>query len=295
MQVIILNWNSWQETLSLVKELKDITYQNLRILVLDNHSTMDNSAFYLEEAADKIGFELTLNKANLGYAGGNNVGIRFALNYCADYIWILNPDIRVESNALEKMVETMTSSDNIAATGSRICYRKDQNLIYTDGGNLSPEEGYQVTHLHHKMRLPILEDKEIYEVDYANGSSILLNSEAVKVVGNFREDFFLYFEEAEWCLRAKTQGWQILTDTRAKVYHSPSVKGPNYHFYMTRNKIWLSKLDKNRKNYRSTLYLEAGKTLIYLKKNILGTLLFRIHVLWARIRGLIMGITGKVN
>jgi GT2 family glycosyltransferase len=292
---IILNWNSFEETIALSKQLIEADYQNLRILVVDNHSTRDNSAIYLQEAASSLGFKLICNNSNLGYAGGNNIGINKALDDQSDFIWILNPDIRVESDTLKKMIETAMSSDKIAGIGSRICFRTDKNLIYSDGGILTPEEGYKVTHLHNKMRLPIKGELELQKVDYINGSSILLNAKAVHSIGKFREDFFLYFEEAEWCLRAKNAGWIMVTDTRAIVYHSPSSKGPAYHYYMTRNRIWLSKIDGNKRNYRATVAYEKDKIFTYVKDNILGTLIFRIRVCWAKINGLIRGVFSNVK
>jgi GT2 family glycosyltransferase len=292
---VILNWNSYQETLALVEQLKLVDYPHLAVIVVDNHSTLDNSAEHLQAAVAEQGFELICNDTNLGYAGGNNTGINAALERGADYVWILNPDIRVENNALEKMLETASSSQEIAATGSRICFRTDMDLIFTDGGMVFPEKGYLVKHLHNKMRLPLKDDQAVYAVDYANGSSMLLNAKALQAIGTFREDFFLYFEEAEWCLRAKKAGWQICTDARAVVYHSPSTKGANYHFYMTRNRIWLARLDKNKQNYRATVALEKDKILTFFKKDIIGSLKFRLKVGWAKLRGLYSGILGKLS
>ncbi|MEK6477773.1 glycosyltransferase family 2 protein [Catalinimonas sp. 4WD22] len=284
---VILNWNSYKETLELVEQLKSITYTNLRILVVDNHSTKDGSAEHLNNTAPDS-FELICNHDNLGYAGGNNVGINASIDRGANFVWILNPDIRINENMLNFMVSTITSSDNIAAVGSRICFRNDPQLIYTDGGIVYPERGYQVMHLHNQQRLPLREEQEIYEVDYANGSSMLLNVKTVKALGTLREEFFLYFEEAEWCLRAKKHNWRILVNTRAVAYHSPSQKGVNYHYYMSRNRIWLAKLMGKHK--RAALKLELQRTTTYFRRMILGTILHRSKILFAKFRGITHGL-----
>lgn len=289
---VVLNWNSYKETLELVEQLKSAAYTNLSILVVDNYSTKDKSAEQLKAVAPNS-FELICNSANFGYAGGNNVGINASIDRGADYVWILNPDIRVNENMLNFMISTITSSDNIAAVGSRICFRNDPQLIYTDGAKVYPELGYQVSHLHNKQRLPLPENQDIYEVDYANGSSILLNTKAVKALGTLREEFFLYFEEAEWCLRAKKHSWQILVDSRAVAYHSASQKGVNYHYYMSRNRIWLAKVMGKHKS--AALKLELHRTNTYLKKMVLGTLLHRSRILFAKLRGIIHGLFGTIK
>jgi GT2 family glycosyltransferase len=77
---------------------------------------------------------LILNGKNLGYAGGNNIGIKKALKDDADFIWLLNPGIRVEKEALPRLLETILSDKSIAAVGPRICSRLNENEIFSDGG-----------------------------------------------------------------------------------------------------------------------------------------------------------------
>src|SRR5664279_2479168 len=95
--IILLNWNGWQDTIACVESCRKLSYPNFRILIVDNGST-DNSEAILRERLPDI--ELLQTGANLGFAGGNNVGIRHALAQGADYVWLLNNDTVVDAEAL---------------------------------------------------------------------------------------------------------------------------------------------------------------------------------------------------
>jgi GT2 family glycosyltransferase len=237
--IIILNWNSSADTIRLLGTLRDQTYRSFEIIVVDNHSS-DNSVEQLAPHAGAV--TLIRNEKNLGYAGGNNVGIREAIRRQADYIWILNPDIRPAPETLSSLVNTMDHDTSIAAVGPRICSRDDPDTVYSDGGLVFPEQGYLVVHKNSGKTIHELNEPRVSLVDYANGSAILLRTRALEEIGAFREDFFLYYEETEWCLRAKRHGWTIATDHGATAYHQPSRKGLRYHFFMARNRILLAKV-----------------------------------------------------
>ncbi|HPI91499.1 MAG TPA: glycosyltransferase family 2 protein [Deltaproteobacteria bacterium] len=237
--IIILNWNSPTETTGLLDTLEAQPYEDSHTIVIDNHSTDDS----MEKLSAYRGtITLIRNEKNLGYAGGNNVGIDTAIDMQADYIWILNPDIRPTQEALSLLVETMDRDASIAAVGPRICYRDHPETVYSDGGLVYPERGFLVIHKNTGKTIQELNEPVISSVDYANGSAILLRSKALEKIGTFREDFFLYYEETEWCLRAKRQGWKVCINHDATVYHQSSRKGIRYHYFMARNRILLARV-----------------------------------------------------
>ncbi len=259
--IIILNWNSSADTIQLLGTLRDQTYRSFETIVVDNHSR-DNS---IEELAPYEGtVTLIRNRKNLGYAGGNNVGIDQAIRRQADYIWILNPDIRPKPEALSLLVDTMDRDTSIAAVGPRICYRDNPDTVYSDGGLVFPEQGYLVVHKNSGKTIHELNEPRVSLVDYANGSAILLRTRALEEIGTFREDFFLYYEETEWCLRAKRHGRTIATDHGATVYHQPSRKGFRYHFFMARNRILLAKV--RRQYLMQTCRLELSLLRRYFRR-----------------------------
>ncbi|MBK6903850.1 MAG: glycosyltransferase family 2 protein [Saprospirales bacterium] len=129
--------------------------------------------------------DLILNQKNLGYAGGNNVGIKIAIKNGADFIFIVNPDIRLENNTIPMLVEWMESNPRLASVGPRICFRDNPELIYSDGGIVEPERGYATWHLHFGKKIGEVQSQKYTDVDYVNGSAILLRTEALKHIGPF--------------------------------------------------------------------------------------------------------------
>ncbi len=279
--IIILNWNSAAETIALVEALKNQTYRPVRTIVVDNGSR-DGSIKKLTPYYGSV--TLVRNSRNLGYAGGNNVGIDYAIHGGADYIWILNPDIRPDPEALSMLVEAMEQDPSLAAVGPRICYRDHPDMIYSDGGLVFPEKGFLVQHMNHQKAIHEITEKGISLVDYVNGSAILLRVEALREVGMFREDFFLYYEETDWCFRAKSHGWIVAVNRDAIAQHQSSHKGPRYHYFMARNRILLAKV------HRQYLIRSVALELSLLRKYTRRPFLTNLPRLGARIAGVVSGM-----
>ncbi|MHB1148660.1 MAG: glycosyltransferase family 2 protein [Lutibacter sp.] len=239
--VIILNYNSSEETISLYNNLIDY-YIGIQILVVDNNSFEKEKNLLKTSLKDNV---VIFNSYNLGYAGGNNIGIKKAMAENAAYIWLLNPDIQITESTLPILLETIQSNKNIAAVGPRICYRDKKTKIYSDGGIIIKEKGFFTAHLNYDKNIEdTIASTAIVNVDYVNGSVMLLSVPVIRKIGLMLEDFFLYFEETEWCLRASKNNYSLLTNTNAIAYHTSSIKGALYKYYMTRNRILLAKYEK---------------------------------------------------
>lgn len=236
--ILILNWNSSLECIRLYSQL--LNYTNFKeIYVLDNNSALSEQEI-LEKAIPHGNYIQT--GANLGYAGGNNIGIEMALKKGAEFVCILNPDIEIENNFISPLIEECISNPNIGVIGPRICFHDSKEKIYSDGGLVYPRKGYKTTHVNHLLDESNSEFKKLNDVGYVNGSAMIIPAASFKYAGFMREDFFLYFEETEWCMRLKDNGKSIKVAPFEKVYHKSSVKGSTYNFYMNRNRIWLSKI-----------------------------------------------------
>lgn len=255
---LLLNYNSSEDSIDLYEQLSALKMNELKVLVIDNNS-VESQRNILSEHIPKD--QIIFNAENLGYAGGNNLGITCALNNNADYIWILNPDIRIEDTTLNILLNTISQDETLAAVGPRICHRKDHDLIFSDGELLEMNEMCSTSHKNHNLNITGTIQEINYNVDYIDGSSILINSLALKDVGNLCEDYFLYFEETDWCLRARNTGWKLAVDTSAVVYNSTSPKNGLFHYYMIRNRLIFSKkfhpdFNKVRKHYIKVLFKE---------------------------------------
>lgn len=245
--IIILNWNSSFESIRLFNQLKNYTnYKD--IYILDNYSKL----YEQQILKDNIPSGKYLQTgANLGYAGGNNIGIKLAIKEGADFVCILNPDIEIKNDFITPLVDKCILNSNIGVIGPRICLHNSNEIIYSDGGLVYPKKGYRTTHINSSLKESNCEFIEYNHVDYVNGSAMVVPVESFKHVGYMREDFFLYYEETEWCMRLKDINKEVIVSTHQKVYHKPSAKGSRYNFYMNRNRIWLSKI--RGENVYSTL------------------------------------------
>lgn len=236
--VLILNWNSSLECIRLYSQL--LNYTNFKeIYVLDNNSALSEQEI-LAKAIPHGNYIQT--GANLGYAGGNNIGIEMALKKGAEFVCILNPDVEIENNFIFPLIKKCISNPNIGVIGPRICYHDSKKKIYSDGGLVYPSKGYKTSHVNHLLNESNVKCTELNDVGYVNGSAMIIPVTSFKDVGFMRTDFFLYFEETEWCLRLRDSGKSIKVAPFEKVYHKSSLKGSVYNFYMNRNRIWLSKV-----------------------------------------------------
>jgi len=257
---IILNYNSAEESIALFENLEVQHYKYLRILVIDNNSSEEDQIQLKENIPSE---NLIFNKINLGYAGGNNRGIEIALNEKADFIWLLNPDIRVESNTLSILLETLLADISLAAVGSRIIHRANPSIIFSDGELLVMDEKCSTIHKNSHLEIKNVPTGIVYDVDYIDGSCILLNCNAIKDVGILSMEYFLYFEETDWCFRARKKKWKIAINSNTSVYNLTSVKANIFHYYFMRNRLIFSKkyhpnFIKVRNYYIKELLREVG-------------------------------------
>jgi GT2 family glycosyltransferase len=223
--ILILNWNGWQDTIECVESCKKLTYPHFRILLVDNGST-DGSENILRERFPGMDFIQT--GKNLGFAGGNNVGIQYALDNRADYIWLLNNDTVVAPDSLTYLVDAMEQSIRTGIVGSKIYYYKEQDKIWFAGGLWRNEKVYSRHRGNDETDGGQFD--EIIPSDFISGCSLLIRSEIVRDIGFMDESYFLYWEDVDWNVRVAAVGWNILFVPQSRVWHkvSSSVTNRSY-------------------------------------------------------------------
>lgn len=282
--IIILNYNSATETVALYNDLKNQSYTNYKAIVVDNNSGVEDRAILKASIPDSNLRLLTINK---GYASGNNHAIQEAISNKIPFVLLLNPDIRLDYNCVENLILVLTQKQGVAAIGPRICYREDPTLIYSDGGLIDLEKGLYTHHLNNNKTIELVDyNSNLQSIDYVNGSVFLARTSVFKSIGLMREDFFLYFEETEWCMRARDNGYKLMTNIDALAYHISSQKGAMYHYYMTRNRLLLAKLYPA--HYQSTKNI-IWKTLSKKLKKHLKTFTLPNATLKAQLKGYLAG------
>lgn len=239
--VIVLNWNSPEDTIECIFSLKRIKNEQLKILCVDNASE-DNSFDSIRSAHPDI--ETIRTGKNLGYAGGNNFGIKYALEKGADYFWLLNNDTVVDENALKELDSIFSENSNVGAVGSRIMYYSERNIIWFAGGMYKKFSGMTAHYLVNQDINKIKKPPAPIKLDFISGCSLMLSKTAVEKTGLLDESLFLYFEEIDYCERLKKCGFLFKMAPCSVVYHKISrsaVGFPVKTYYFTRNRLYISK------------------------------------------------------
>ena len=206
--IVLVNWNGWHHTRNCLRSLKNLDYPDYRIIVVDNGST-DDSVQSLSRL--KCDFTLLTTKKNLGFAGGSNVGIRHAQSCGSEYVWLLNNDTEVYTNALSAMVTLAESDPTIGAVGSILLEHTCENKVQVwGGGRVNLWSGLARQHSGR-----VAAD----EVHYLVGASLLVKCAALENTGLLDEDFFLYWEDADFCFRLRAYGWKLAVAEDSLVRH----------------------------------------------------------------------------
>lgn len=213
--IIILNWNKRDDTLKLLRSIEGIDYDHHDTVVVDNAST-DGSAESIRKQFPNI--ELIINTDNLGGTGGFNSGMRHALrNRNYKYVWLLDNDAEVEPNTLRELVDAMERDETIGIAGSRII-DSDRRDITVEAGAFLNRDSIGVQPLYRNTRnLNIASG--IMEVDYVAICSALARTSALERVGLMDERYFFFWDDMDWGLQFKENGFKVVSVLSSVVYH----------------------------------------------------------------------------
>jgi len=215
--LIILNWNGWKDTVECVESCQRLAYDGVRILIVDNGST-DGSESFLRKRFPTVEFLQT--DQNLGFAGGNNAGIRYALERGADYVWLLNNDTVAAPDSLSELVAVADMDERTGIVGSKICYYDDPSKIWFAGGIWDKHRSFTSHRGINEVDTGQYDD--ISAVGFISGCSLLASSIMIKEIGMMKEDYFLYWEDVDWSATAGERGWKVLIAPRSRVRHKVS-------------------------------------------------------------------------
>jgi len=213
---IVLNYNGGTDVIKCLKSLYRSDYPSLEIVVVDNDSK-DGSLETIKNLFQKS--PIIKNSVNLGFATGNNVGIRFALEKFADYIFLLNNDAAVESDTISRLV-AYAEKNPACGIASPLILKEKNGSVWFAGGKI----------LWTKMRAvhePYAGQKTAFPTQYASGCAMLVRKEVFKKIGLFDEDYFLYYEDADFSLRAKKENFTISILPDAIAYHQETSNQKN--------------------------------------------------------------------
>lgn len=212
--IIVLNWNGWQDTIECLESLQQITYPNYQIIVVDNGST-DESVEVISTNFPEI--KILASKENLGFSGGSNLGIKYALGNGADYVLLLNNDTVVDSNFLKPMVQVAESDNHAGIVSGKIYYYNDKERIWSTGGHINRLRGSFID----KGRGVIDRgqfDKEAQRT-FFTGCTMLIKRDVFELVGLLPEAYFFGGEDLEFSLRVSKKGMKLVYCPKAVIWH----------------------------------------------------------------------------
>jgi GT2 family glycosyltransferase len=211
---VILTWNQQQDTLECLASLLGTEYPNLKILVVDNGST-DGTEKSIRTSFPDV--ELIINKENLGFVGGNNMGIESALQRDADYVLILNNDTVVAKDLVRRLVTVAESDGQIGVVTPRIYFHDDKTRIWSAGGARPVfMPGIKMIGHGKKNGLAYAQQRD---VEFATGCAMLVKAEVFRQVGLFDPAYFIYHEDYDLSERVRGAGYRIVYAPEAKVWH----------------------------------------------------------------------------
>jgi hypothetical protein len=237
--VIVLNWNNASDTLACLESLDGVKYPSFHIIVVDNGST-DDSRERIAAAFPHVAILAT--GANLGYAEGNNVGVRLALGSPVDYICVLNNDVVVAPDFLTALVDEAESAADIGMVGPKMYFAAPSNVIFAAGSIIK----WSVGELDQRgMGVAEQPDALLYnaeeDVDFIIGCGVLVRRQIIEAVGLLDPAYYLNFEDVDWCIRMRQAGYRVRYTPKAILWHKVSATlgraSPANTYYMTRNAL----------------------------------------------------------
>jgi len=239
LSIITINYNGYADTCELIESIKkhihDIAYE---IIIVDNAS-LNSEALLLQQRYP--GTKVIPSEKNLGFAGGNNIGMQQAQG---EYLLLLNNDTYFKDNSICRMIELLKQNPQIGMVSPLIKYARDEQTIqYAGFTPLSP-----ITLRNKGIGCGEPDNGQYasaYRTAFAHGAAMLLKKDLPEIIGYMPEIYFLYYEEMDWCTHLGRKGYEIWVEPRCIVYHKESCStgqdSPLKAFYMTRNRLLYAK------------------------------------------------------
>lgn len=241
--IIILNYNTIEVTCEFLESTRRLSYPNYEIILVDNASRENPTEIIRSRYPEVV---LIVNKKNLGFSGGNNVGIRASRG---SYYFIVNNDTEVTPHLLEKLLEPFALDPSIGVVSPKIRYFSEPDIIqYAGFTEINPFTG--------RNRLIGEKEKDLGQHDtpgytaYTHGAAMMVKKEVVDKVGLLPDLFFAYYEELDWSAHIRRAGYKIYYQPHALIYHKESVtigkESPLKAYYQSRNRILFMRRNSSR-------------------------------------------------
>lgn len=268
--VILVNYNGEMYNNECIDSLLNSDYQNLEIIVVDNAST-DNSLNVLKNKYKNI-IKIIESKENLGFSGANNLGIDLAKEIGCDYILLLNNDTVIKKNSIIEMMRLANKYPN-DVIAPKINYFDKKDIIWSAGGGINWAKGNTFHYGMNKYDNGEFDEEKI--IEFATGCALLLPLSIIEKVGYLEDEYFLYYEDTDYCTRIIKNGFTIRYCPESVIYHKVSMstgggESELYCYYIDRNRLLFNKKYNDKKYIQFLLYFYITRFIKIIKWNLTG-------------------------
>ncbi len=261
--IIILNWNGKNDTLACLDSIQQLTYPHIEVIVVDNGSTDDSTA-----ALRTRPITLIEARENLGFAEGNNIGIRYAMEHHADFLFLLNNDTTVAPDIIERFLEQFHSHPSAGILGAKIFLYDKRDTLDHLGGMWNPKRG-EFDYIGFRQNPDGFQTPQ--ELDYVCGAGLIIKRSVIEAVGVLEPRFFLIWEESDFCFRARRAGFKTLSCPTAKLWHKVSASfiggKPHSTYFWWRNRLlWIERNCSKKEKWSLYLRIIIPEILRMLKR-----------------------------
>ena len=238
--IIIVTYNSQEDIGRLLDSIIIQDYKNLEVYVVDNNSS-DQTLDMIRTYQSKISIQIISSRVNHGFARGNNIGIKRAIEDGCEYVFILNPDIELEEKCIDILIKRINNDEQIGVIGPVVLYGNNHN-------NIMQAYGVNVNFRTQKKTAPLGDEKwsknlpDEISVDFVLGGAMMIRSSMLQITGLFEEDYFMYNDELDIAYRINKAGFKTICvrDAKVKHYHDFSKKNKSgynvMYYYVIRNR-----------------------------------------------------------
>jgi len=260
--IVILHWCNATDTLRCIASIAASDYRACSVLLVDNGSG-DGSGEQVCAAAEYPDLALIVNQRNLGYTGGNNVGIRYWLRAGVEYILLLNDDAVFGPHAISALVTALAGDATAGAAGPKIYAQEDPARLLTAGGHLDRRYRARPRGF---GQLDTGQFAARAEVSYLSGCALLVRRQVFQTAGLFDPDYFVYYEDVDWCYRVRQAGYRLLLVPDAQVWHPDTrARDANSSFvtyYITRNRLLFMRKHRLRRTMMARMLVDETRLLL---------------------------------
>jgi GT2 family glycosyltransferase len=287
--IIILNWNGKNDTVECIKSLNKIRYPNYKVVIVDNGSTDDSVSCFKEKFPQ---IKLIETGVNLGFSGGNNVGIKYALETNTDFVLLLNNDTVVDPRFLDELIKVAESEKDIGILSPFVYWFDNPDEIQNGGEKLNwfRFKSTKLWELH--------PDNNIIECENGSGACMLIKRSTIEKIGLMSEDYFLLLEDVDFYQRALKHDLRNLCIRSARIWHKTSrslkKKKNSMVVYKIRNWFVIRKKYLSPIKYRISVFLFF---VLYGPLMLMASLYYhpQIDTIWKFISGIKEGINFKIE